>query len=222
VILYLYALAEDIERVADVTGVCGEPLVLIAQRGCTLVAGWIEERPVIDRDSLTRQDAAVRRIHHLARAVLPVRFGTAVADIEAATRRVGMFGPAIRERFDLVRDREQMTLRAGASSASGASPTSNTSQDSGAGRRYLERLAAQRMPMEIQPLVDALKPLSRATRVERSRRTEMVTVYQLIDRGAGAAFRDAANRAAADVPALKVRISGPSPAYAFADVGPLR
>jgi Gas vesicle synthesis protein GvpL/GvpF len=86
VILYLYALADAIDRVDGVTGVYGEAPAVIALPVCVVVAGWIETRPPIARETLTRQDAVVRRVHALAPAVLPVRFGTAAADADAAAR----------------------------------------------------------------------------------------------------------------------------------------
>ena len=110
-ILYLYALADGIERVEDATGVCGETPIVIPLPACALVAGWIDEAPAIDRDALTRQDALVRRVHEIARAVLPMRFGTTAAGIDAATRSIEGLGTAVRERLELVTGREQMTVR---------------------------------------------------------------------------------------------------------------
>jgi hypothetical protein len=73
------------------------------------------------------------------------------------------------------------------------------------------------VPPAIAPLLDALKPFQRVTRVERGRHAGVVaTVYQLIDKGTADAYRRAAADAAATLPAVTVRISGPAPAYAFA------
>ena len=230
-LLWLYALADAASPLEDVTGVSGEPPLVISTASCAIVAGWIEQRPPIDRESLTRQDAVVRHVHARTHAVLPVRFGTHYADIDAARRSVGALDAAILARLDLVRDREQMTIRTGPpsrpeaddSGASGASSASGASGASGAaslgeGTRYLERLAAARVPAGIRPLVDALKPLVHATRVESGTRAGIATVYHLVDRGRGAEYIDAAHRAARVLPELTVRISGPSPAYAFAEL----
>jgi len=240
----LYALADDIERVEGVTGVCGETPTVVALPSCALVAGWIDERPTVDRASLTTQDAVVRRVHALAPAVLPVRFGTAFADVEAAARAIVALGGLVADRLDLVRNREQMTLRvagppsrpAAASArsrrssleseraeadASAASSASDASAG-GAGRLYLEQRAAQRLPLKLQRFAEALAHFERAVRAESGAKPGVVTMYHLIDRGASAEYIEAANRVARDLSELTLRVSGPSPAYAFADLGRLR
>lgn len=218
-ILYAYALADAIERVERGSGVGGEAPLALPLSSCVLVAGWIEARPPIGREALQLQDALVRHLHDTAPAVLPVRFGTAFADLDAAARSVDAFGASVRERLDLVRGREQMTLRiSGASYAPEASGTSGAS----GGRQYLERRARQRIPGDIQPLLDAVEPLRRAVRVERGQRQNVLTVYHLINRGSSRAYADAVTRAAGAVQHSSVRVSGPSPAYAFADLGRLR
>jgi hypothetical protein len=73
------------------------------------------------------------------------------------------------------------------------------------------------VPAEIAPLLDALRPFERGTRVERGKSAGVVaTVYHLIDRGSSEAYRDAVTRSAASAPALTIHVSGPSPCYAFA------
>jgi gas vesicle protein GvpL/GvpF len=223
VIFYIYALARGIEGIDGVTGISGEALVAMPQPAGVMIGGWITDRPALDRDSLARQDVVVRRVHALAPAVLPVRFGTVFSDVDSAARAIAAFGDSIGARLDLVRNREQMTLRfSGASGASSASGAARPSRASGQGTRYLERRAGQRISPEIQPFVDRLKPFLRATRVESAARTGIVTVYHLIDRGVGTEYRGAVTRAEVDLPELGIRISGPSPAYAFADLGRFR
>ena len=85
----------------------------------------------------------------------------------------------------------------------------------------MERRAALKLPDEVQPLLVAIEPLRRAVRVDRGRHQNVVTVYHLIDRGRAAEYVEATTSAARELPYLTVRISGPSPAYAFADVGRL-
>jgi hypothetical protein len=63
-------------------------------------------------------------------------------------------------------------------------------------------------------LIEGLKPLQRATLVEAGLHPRVVaTIYQLIDSGSSGSYRDAANHAAALLPDLTVRVSGPFPAY---------
>jgi hypothetical protein len=145
----------------------------------------------------------------------------------------------------LVRGREQMTVRvlrtriesaesalgaegaarAGAKGATGAEGAegararraSGASGGHGAGARYLAERAAARTPPEIAPFVAALRDVHRATRVEPGRHDDILaTVYHLIDRGSSDRFREQVELAAATMPHLILRVSGPMPAYAFA------
>ena len=73
------------------------------------------------------------------------------------------------------------------------------------------------MPPEIAPLLERLRPVQRAMRVERGHAPAVVaTVYHLIDRGRSAEYVDAANAAGCEMSELSLRITGPAPCYAFA------
>jgi Gas vesicle synthesis protein GvpL/GvpF len=75
------------------------------------------------------------------------------------------------------------------------------------------------MPSEIEPLLKALRTLQRATRVEPGTTDGVIaTVYQLIDRGRSAEYGEIAAAAAGELQGLAVRISGPGPCYAFAQM----
>jgi hypothetical protein len=240
-ILYVYALADGLDDVSGLAGVQNEALVLVPLPEAMAVCGWIAQAPSVSRDSLTTQDELVRALHARATALLPLRFGAVVNDVEAAARAVHALGASLRERLDQVRARDQMTLRIvrhrvdrvegaegagraagaegaeGAAGADGAGGARGAEGSEGAGTKYLKSRAALAVPPAIAPLLDALKPFQRMTRVERGRHPDVVaTVYQLIERGSAEAYRQAAADASAKLPALTVRISGPSPAYAFA------
>ena len=73
------------------------------------------------------------------------------------------------------------------------------------------------MPEEITQAIDALRGLQRATRVEAGRTAGVVaTVYQLIDRGTSEEYVRAVREIGLASPHLSIRVSGPSPCYAFA------
>ena len=77
--------------------------------------------------------------------------------------------------------------------------------------------ASSRTPPEVTSILGALNDLQRATRIESGRDPAVVaTVYQLIDRGASAMYCRRVEEAAALMPDLTLRVSGPSPPYAFA------
>ena len=255
-ILYLYALADRVERLDGLAGVGDEPLVQIETANARLVAGWIAAPPAIDRLTLEAQDRVIRALHDRAGALLPMRFGTAVDGVDAAVRAVSIVARTLPERFDLVRGREQMTVRVlrtrgagarGAESAegdlgAGALGAEGARRDSGAvalgaegaeplvavqqlqttnaeavGTSYLRSRAMKDTPTEIAPLLDVTRTIARATRVERGEhRAVVATVYQLIDRDRSPEYVGRVRGAGAAMAALTLRVSGPSPAYAFA------
>jgi hypothetical protein len=226
--LYLYAIAEGLSSVGDVMGIQNEMLTLLPAGSASIVAGWVGDRPVLSRNTLEAQDGVVRVLHSRADALLPMRFGSSADSVEALARLVEPLAPRIAEACSLVRGREQMTVRvfrtrtegasgAGGAEAAGAQGTLGAEGASGAGARYLAERAAKRIPTEVTPLLDALRDLQRATRIERGQHREVVaTIYQLIDRGASAAYRERIKSIVDQLPELTARVSGPSPAYAFA------
>jgi hypothetical protein len=234
-LLYIYALSDVAIEMDSLTGVASEPLILVPAAYAIAVCGWMEQLPPLDRDSLVAQDRLVRALHARADALLPMRFGTSAADVNTAQRAVDAFGAKLRERFDLVRGREQMTLRVlGATGATGAvgatgaaEPASpklaNLSTEAKAGARYLAERSAKAVPSRLAPLIDALRPLQRAMHIEPGRDADVIgTVYHLIDRGTATVYCRAVEHAATRLPSLSVRISGPSPPYAFATVQIMR
>ena len=87
-------------------------------------------------------------------------------------------------------------------------------EQGGPGTRYLEARRreierAHSLP-EIEPLLDRLRPLVRAERIERKEQgTLLGTVYHLVRREDVPAYKEAAKD-------HRVAASGPFPAYAFA------
>jgi len=163
--------------------------------------------------ALRRHDAALRRLSARAGAVLPVRFGTVVADVPSLARALAPRAAGLREALALVAGHEQMTLRVYGEPASGDDESENAG---GAGQRYLaRRLRAQRTP-EVDPLRRALRGLVIAERVERHDRPPLLaSVYHLVRRGDSERYL-ATVAAASGRLDVRVSPSGPWPAYAFA------
>ena len=224
-ILYLYAIANGLERVDDLPGATGEPLILLTVEEVQVIAGEISAVPQIDAASLERQDTLVRELHTRAAALLPMRFGAAFASRSEMRSALTLQLPVLQQRLAIVSGAEQMTLRIlggtggvggmGAEGAGAASGTGGTGA-AGAGVNYLRRRAARAVPQDVTTLLDAVRPLPRATRVETGQTPGIVaTVYQLINRGASTEYRVLVNAAAERLPGRSVRISGPAPCYAF-------
>lgn len=227
--LYLYAIADAPLDLAGLTGLQDESLRAIGFSKLIVIAGSADGAAAVTRDTLARQDRLVRALHDRSRALLPMRFGATAAGEAALARSIETRARTLAAQLDVVRDREQMTLRiTGAAGAAGAAGgpggtggaggtgrTGRAGKAGGSGAAYLKARQRRAVPAEIRPVLEALAPLVRATRVQEGRQPGVIaTVYQLIDRGASAAYL----QAIPTVPGLHIRTSGPSPAYAFGEV----
>ncbi|HXG90675.1 MAG TPA: GvpL/GvpF family gas vesicle protein [Vicinamibacterales bacterium] len=234
-ILYLYALAEGLSDVSGLAAPHDAPIILLPFKHL-VAASWLAAAPPVSKESLTAQDRLVRELHAHATALLPMRYGTAVADTDAADAAIKKLGDAIGERLALVRGREQMTLRVfeagpparrqgrvddvsleppGIVSRATADAAVPVDASIGAGTSYLAgRAALTAPPQAVRALLDAVSHLQRAVRVEAAKRGDAWTIYHLIDRGGGDDYRRVAAAAAAAIP-LHIVVTGPSPCYAF-------
>ncbi|HWE22866.1 MAG TPA: GvpL/GvpF family gas vesicle protein [Myxococcales bacterium] len=197
-LLNIYGIA-DAAPATQVRGAMGEPVRSLPCGPLFLLAGELESAPPLSADCLRAHDAAVRRLAQACPALLPVRFGSAVPSVDVSDRIA-----ELSEALEIVRGREQMTLRVYAE----AREPERTS-----GTAYLESLRRARAVPEIAPLRAALAPLIRAERTEPHGQSLVASVYHLIDRGRAAEYL----RKVAEVP-LEVRVSasGPWPAWSFA------
>jgi hypothetical protein len=225
--LWLYAVAGTRPRPLPSSGAGGEPLRALRTEGDAWVIAGERDRPLPLSPAMVRaHDATVRALCARVAAVLPVRFGALVADEEELRRRLEPQTAALRDALALVAGREQMILRAfGDPSPPAAAPRSQRSVDkaAGPGARYLaaraRELARAAAVPEIDPLRATLGPLVRAERAERHARPPLLaSVYHLVDKGSADAYRAAVDEAARalDSASVRVRVSGPWPAWAFA------
>ena len=217
--LYVYAIADRGQRF-DGAGLAGEPLEVVQGAHVAAVVGRMEAAPAVAEESLRAHDAVVRALAARAPALLPARFGSvAAADVEIRAA-LDEAADAYRAALDLVRGREQMTLRVlDVAEAAPAAPEPHD-PDAGPGARYLASRAfdtgAAGVP-GLRPFLDALAPYVAAESVERHATPPLrASVYHLIARGTSSGYLDALQLAAARTPGLRVVPSGPWPPYAFA------
>ncbi len=217
--LRLYALVGDGDHslVSGLRGAKREPLMVVRGPGIAAVVGASPAGSgPVTRPALERHDATVRRLARRVPAILPARFGSGATDEGELRALLRRHRRAVRDALRLVDGREQMTLRVRAHPDAAlrrrvARPSS--------GRAYLLARAARPLEVvpELAPAAACWAPLVRAERGSPPRSEgELVTIYHLIDRGAGAAYRRAVSRARASVPDLELSESGPFPPYAFA------
>jgi Gas vesicle synthesis protein GvpL/GvpF len=208
-VIYLYAIVDGVDDVADMHGIQGEPLSTMELAALRLVIGDVVKSPGVDAQALAAQDRVVRELTSRASALLPMRFGATFTTIDAARDALDTQRDGLRERLERVRGREQMSLRAlgagGRLEASGAVGATGT-----------EYLRQRSRPRELAPVLDAVASLVHGTHVERGRVAGVITVYHLIDRGSGDDYRVRAEAASQDLAGITIHVSGPSPCYAFA------
>jgi Gas vesicle synthesis protein GvpL/GvpF len=205
--LYLYAVIDE-EPASLGSGVAGEPLRLIGCGNLLIVAG--EAEPKVTPENLAAQDAVVRRLS--VTAVLPIRFGEKVRDEEELCKLLKPRSSELFAALDRVRGCEQMTLRV---FGEPAPPPPAPPEPSGPGTRYMEarrrEIERARSLPEIEPLLDRLRPLVRAERIERKEQGALLgTVYHLVKREDVPVYKDALKDEQG------VTVSGPWPPYAFA------
>jgi hypothetical protein len=219
--VYVYAITDGIDDVSDLRGLHDEPLRAVTVGSFVVVIGHAVERISATRELLAAQDRIVRTLHARAHALLPVRFAAVVPDVEALSRHAALKDARLATALRNVRGRDQMTLwllkRGAHHMLEDAPAPAAAPHKAGAGRQYLsERAAAHAVSPEAQALAEALRPLVHDERIERGKVTGVLaSLYHLIERTSGPAYRRAVGKAAADFPTVAIRVSGPSPAYAF-------
>lgn len=199
--LYLYAVIDEEPSSLE------EPLRLIRCGDLLVVAG--EAVPKVTPENLAAQDAVVRGLD--VQAVLPIRFGETVGDEEELRKLLKPRSSDLMQALEKVRGCQQMTLRVFGEPAPLPEPPE---EDAGPGTRYLEarrrEIERARSLPEIEPLLDRLRPLVKAERIERKEQGKLLgTVYHLVRREDLQAYKEASKD-------YRVAVSGPFPPYAFA------
>jgi len=200
--LYLYAVIDE-----EPAEPLGAGLRLIRCGGLLVVAGETELQ--MTPENLAAQDAIVRGLS--VTAVLPIRFGEKARDEEELCKLLKPRSSDLLAALDRVRGCEQMTLRVFGEPAPQPEPPE---QDARPGTRYLEarrrEIERSRSLPEIEALLDRLRPLVKAERIERKEQgTLLGTVYHLVRREDVQAYKERAREDG-------VAVSGPWPPYAFA------
>lgn len=191
----------------------GGRLRVVRERAVAAVVTNRMERSAPTAGNLRRYDRLMRELAERFPAILPVRFGTRMAEDELKSMLVSR-----RRAFALglahVRKRAQMTVRVVRHhAASERRPTTAPLT----GRDYLRSraraAAAQRAVPGFEPVRNAVARWVRDERVEH--RAGVSSVYHLIPRSSAAAYRRAAQSSAASS-GITAIVSGPWPPYAFA------
>jgi hypothetical protein len=194
----VYALT-DAAPAAELRGALGEPIRAVAAGRLFALVGDVNEPPALTPDSLRAHEAAVRRLAEACAALLPVRFGATVENVDLESRELELL-----EALELVRGREQMTLR-----VYGEPREPQRSS----GTAYLESLRRARALPELDALRSALADLVRAERTEVHGGSLVASVYHLVDRGRAPEYLRILSGVSVPV---RIAPSGPWPAWSFA------
>ncbi|HEU4366932.1 MAG TPA: GvpL/GvpF family gas vesicle protein [Methylomirabilota bacterium] len=217
--VYLYALLSGPPACEAGVGVCAEPLRLVAVAGLVALVGDVAEPPTPSALTLRAQDTVLRRLAAGIDAILPVRFGTLVANDAALAEALAPRRPQLARALGRVAGCEQMTLRVWGEAAPAVS---FESAGGGPGTRYLDarRRAHERARSvpELDPLRRRLGGLVREERAERHDRPPLLaTVQHLVERGACGRYVEEVDSARAALAPWRVSVSGPWLPYAFGE-----
>jgi len=220
----VYALIRDDGRRVSARGISGERLRVARVGALAAVVGDVARPPAPTEAKLRAYMSVVAALATRHRAILPVRFGTIMEDDAKLETVLRARQQAIRSQLAHVRGRAQMTVRVVAGrtllpvgrTLSGP-PREPDKARATTGTQYLTTRTREQRASNIPgfaPLSHAVARWVRDQRVDR--RGNIATVYHLIPRAAAARYASAIENAAA-AEGVRVVVSGPWPAHAFAD-----
>jgi hypothetical protein len=207
----IYALAARRPGRITVRGVAGETLQAIPVGRLDAIVGRVRAVPRPTGPNLRRYDRMMSALWRRTPALLPARFGTTARDLSDLQLMVRARERTLRRSLRTVRNRAQMTVRM-VSATPGVLPRTDNSHVSGT--QYLRDRQRERDVPAFAPLRTAVRPWIRDERVEK--RGGVASIYHLIPRGSAERYRSALERAAREAD-VRMIVSGPWPAYAFAD-----
>lgn len=224
-IVCVYALVASSSRVAG-SGMSGERLRAVAAGGIVALVGELRRAPKPTMTNLRRYATVIEKAAAQTPAILPVRFGTGMADLDEVMFVLQSRQDALRRRLRAVRGRSQMTIRvvleksllSGSDPGDNPLPGSDPVDRSTQGTQYLQQRAiavarAREIP-GFAPIRAEVKRWVKDERVEK--RAGVATVNHLIPRSSVNVYRAAVERAA-ERAGLRVMVTGPFPPYAFAE-----
>jgi Gas vesicle synthesis protein GvpL/GvpF len=226
--VYVYGLLATTPPEPLGVGIVGEPLRVAKCGRLLAVVGDMAEVPPVSATTLREHDRVVRRLSAMADAALPVRFGSLVDDEGEIARHLESAEEALERALDLVKGREQMTVRIYQREESREQdeprPAEPAPADLGPGARYLharrQASAQEARSAALAALLPALETLVSAERIEAHETPPLIaSIHHLVERGRGAAYTAAVDMTAAGLDRVRVVVGGPWPPYAFASEG---
>ena len=222
----VYALIASSSSRVIASGMTGERVRTVRTGGISALVGELRRAPKPTMTNLRRYAIVIEKAAAQTPAILPVRFGTGMADLDEVTFVLQSRQDALRRRLRAVRGRSQMTIRVvlGTSESDpGDNPSPGPDTDvsgdgSTQGTHYLQQRAiTAARAREIPGFASIRATVKRWVKDERvEKRAGVATVNHLIPRSSVSAYRSAVERSA-ERAGLRVLVTGPFPPYAFAE-----
>jgi hypothetical protein len=206
--LYVYAIARA--PLPARMRVLGRRLRALRIGRVAVIAGSPPARARVSPEEVQQQHAVVVQLAARTDALLPVRFGSAIA-ASALRALVQERQRDLLRALTLVRGRSQMTIRVFGTPDAFERPDARSS-----GTAFLEALRdrARHEPAEVEAFRRAVGRHAVAERVDVGDGRVRATIFHLVPRRAVAAYRRAVSAAAAALP-YTVTVTGPWPPFAF-------
>jgi hypothetical protein len=215
--LCVYALTSGRSGRIGVRGMAGEPLRLMTVGRVAAITGEIARRPAATLARARAYDDVVRALAAGAQPILPARFGTCFRSFDDLELVLRTRERALARALSAVRGRVQMIVRMPDSSTDERGVPPATAGGAASGTEYLRARAAdaarERRVPGFEPIRETARRWIKDEAVEK--RGRVASVYHLIPRASARAYAQAIRRAAAER-GVRVVVTGPMPAYAFA------
>lgn len=171
--------------------------------------------PDVNETSLREQHKTVVELGRLCDPIVPVRFGAWLA-LDELTNVIVSRERVLREAFEFLRHREQMTVRV---FGEPVRTDDESALAAATGKAYLERLRNAARP-RLTSLAEAVRraagSMAAAERLESGRGRLQVAIHHLTERGRSREYRALVKRAVeTDTTSDQVVVSGPWPPFAF-------
>ena len=214
----VYAIVPSATRLPRGRGFRGERLRVLRAGAVGAVVGELGRAPRQTPANLRAYHRVVEQLSAACPALLPVRFGTVLADEDEIVGMLRSRQAAFRRRLTQVRGRVQMTVRLVRPAHADASTSSTAARPpASSGAEYLFARAAAHRREEGAAECAALRLLvGRWVKAERVQpQGPVISVYHLVPRTAATAYRQVIE--GAGVPGVRLMVSGPFPPFAFVD-----
>jgi hypothetical protein len=211
-VIYLYAIAEELDDLPEVLGVDGAPLVHGSAAGLDLVLSEHDGGEVdASEEAVLAHARVVEALVARSAALLPARFGRGFRDPDALREAIEGRAASLREALAQVRGCVEVGVRV-------LRPEPAPPPAAESGRAYMEARLAH--TEEARELHEPLAALARAaTRTVGATPRLLLSGAYLVEPGELDAFRSRVSELEAAHPELTFVTTGPWPPYSFAPGG---